>query len=55
MNLPTLDINEIPDLTDNIGVMGDAADTAFSVGTGDLLIIVATYFLECTSTMSILK
>ncbi len=54
MDLPILNINEIPDLDIVIGTMGSSVSEASSAGTGELLLIVATYFWENAQSISML-
>lgn len=45
MNLPTLNINEIADLSSVIGTIGSSINNVASAGTDDLIIIIATYLV----------
>ncbi len=55
MNLPSLDINDLPALDTVVSVMGSTVDKVSPVASDEILLIVATYFWESSSiTASIL-
>lgn len=46
MQYPSININEIPDMDTIVGTAVNSVETAANVGSGELLIIIATYVFE---------
>jgi len=53
MNLPTININDLPDLDIMVSALGSNIDKLSNAATDEIVVIVATYFWETGFTSSV--